>query len=152
MIDIDNGVERGSLQYGNSRPVKRSTTFQGIPISIEIEVGDHIVGNGWEKTYTVPYGEIPGSATLADGEGVDVYLGPDPRSEVVFVVHQNKRDGTYDEDKVFLGFPGERDALAAYFAHGPEWGFGTFDVMTVDEFRHGYLAANRLEMVEEGRL
>lgn len=144
------GITIGARKYGNSRPVKRSTAFQGIPVSIEIEIGEHIIGNGWEKTYTVPYGEIPNSATLADGEGVDVYIGPLPQSDVVVVVHQNKRDGTYDEDKVFLGFAGERDAVAAYVKHGPEWGLGSVDVMTVDEFKNGYLASNRNQMVEGG--
>lgn len=151
MNQLFGGFERGSKQYGNSRPVLRSTSFQGVPVSIEIEVGQHVVGNGWEKTYKVPYGEIPGSATLADGDGVDIYLGPDPNAEVVYVIHQNKRDGTYDEDKIMLGFAGEREAIQAYFDHGPEWGFGSFDVMTVAEFKNGYLAANRVEMVQGGR-
>lgn len=140
------GVEIGARKYGNSRPVLRSTAFQGVPISVEIEAGEHVVGNGWEKTYVYPYGEIPNSATLADGEGVDVYIGPDPLSDLVVVVHQNKRDGSYDEDKVLLGFGSERDAVDCYFHHGPEWGFGSTDTMTVDQFRNGYLAANRPEM------
>lgn len=145
---LDEGVDRGTRKYGNSRPVKRSTQFQGIPISIEIEVGEHVVGNGCEKTYKYAYGEIPTSATLADGEGVDVYLGPNPQSDLVCVVHQNKRDGTYDEDKIMLGFDSDRDALKCYRDHGPEWGFGSMDLMNVDEFEMGYLAANRKEMVE----
>lgn len=137
------GVELGQRKYGNSRPVKRSTAFQGIPVSVEIEIGEHVKGLGWEKTYSAAYGEIPGSCTLADGEGVDVYLGPTPQSEEVFVVHQQKRDGSYDEDKVFLGFTSMREAVACYFLHGPEWGFMGADQMTVEEFKNGYLAANR---------
>lgn len=143
------GVDSGARKYGNSRPVKRSTAFRGIPISVEIEAGEHVIGDGWSKTYEFPYGEIPGSATLADGEGVDVYLGPAPQSDLVFVVHQLKHNGTYDEDKVMLGFAGERDAREAYVSHGPMNGFGSMDVMTVEEFKNGYLAANRREMVAE---
>jgi hypothetical protein len=150
-MGILDGVENGARKYGNSRPVLRSTSFQGVPISIEIEAGECVVGNGWEKTYTIPYGEIPNSATLADGEGVDVYVGPDPRSDLVVVVHQNRRDGLYDEDKVLLGFASERDAVQCYFDHGPEWGFGSSETMTFDQFKNGYLAANRPEMAQGGR-
>lgn len=147
---LNDGVDEGSRKYGNSRPVKRATLFQGIPVHVEIEIGEHVKGTGWEKTYTVPYGEIPNSATLADGEGVDVYLGSFPNSDLVYVIHQNKRDGSYDEDKVMLGFLGERDAVMAYAAHGPEWGFGGVYSMTVNEFKNGYLASNRREMVNSG--
>lgn len=147
---MNDGLSLGRIRYSNTREVKRQTAFQGIPISVEIDVGDYIVGNGWAKKYYAAYGEIPNSATLADGEGVDVYLGPDQESDFVFVVHQNKRNGTYDEDKVFLAFSSERDALKCYFDHGPEWGFGSLDTMTVAEFKNGYLASNRVEMVNKG--
>src|SRR5712675_2992537 len=107
---LNTGLDLGAKKYGNSRPVKRSTAFQEIPISIEIEAGEHVVGYDWERTYQYAYGEIPNSATLADGEGVDIYLGLNSLSDLVVVVHQNKRNGLYDEDKVMLGFDSERDA------------------------------------------
>lgn len=154
---LPDGFKDGNSKYGNSRPIARdsrpilrSTAFQEIPVDIEIDAGSFVMGNGWSKRYTVPYGEIPGSATLADGDPVDVYLGPNQNSDSVYVVHQNKRDGTYDEDKVLLGFADERTALKCYFEHGPEWGFGSIDTMTVEEFKKGYLASNRVEMVNKG--
>lgn len=140
----------GARRYGNARDVRRYTAFQGIPIAVEIEAGEHYVGDGWEQTYEIPYGEIPDSVALSDGDGVDVYLGPNPAGDTVYVVHQNRRDGTYDEDKVMFGFDSERDAVRAYLRHGPEWGFGSVDSMTVSEFKNGYLASNRAEMARPG--
>lgn len=142
------GLRRGQERYSNSRPVLRTASWHGIPVSVEVEVGETKSGVGeegipWEKTYDVPYGEIPHSLSQADGDGVDVYLGVDGRATMVYVIHQLRRDGSYDEDKVMLDFLTSGEAEAAYRRHGPDWGFGSMDAMTVDQFVHGYLASNR---------
>lgn len=142
------GLALGHRRYSNSRPVKRTVNWHGLPISIEIEVGDTKSGideggSPWKKTYDVPYGEIPSSRTLADGEGVDVYLGPTPSAPLVYVIHQCRRDGSYDEDKVMLQFGSQGEAMDAYKQHGPTWGYGSMDTLTADQFMNGYLAANR---------
>lgn len=147
------GVNLGASRYGsrrNSRPVKRATYFHGLPVSIEIEPGETKSGvdedgTPWTVTYTIPYGEFPNTKSLADGDGVDVYVGPDPNAQTVYVVHQNRRDGSFDEDKVCIQFGSARDAEKAYKNHhsGAEWAFGSMDEMTVDEFLRGYLASNR---------
>lgn len=130
------------------RSSKRQADFLGIPLLIEIEAGDFVSGTGdegekWEKTYAVPYGEVARTEG-DDGDAVDVYLGPfDTAAAKVYVVHQLRKDGTPDEDKVMLGFPGGPEARDAYEAHGPPWGFGGLDEMTLDQFKHGYLAACR---------
>lgn len=141
------------------RAHKRRADFLGLPLLIEIEVGDVIKGTGdegekWEKTYDCAYGEIDTTLAPTDGDPVDVYLGPiaDAAPEasralesltMVYVVHQLRKDGTPDEDKVMLGFPHAPAAADAYRRHGPPWGFGGMDTMTLDQFVHGYLAANR---------
>lgn len=132
----------------NSRPVLRNVDFHGIPVSIEFDKGDTKRGIGdygevWTQTYEIPYGEIPGSCSLADGDGVDVYVGLDIEAPLVFVVHQLKRNGKFDEDKCMLNFSDEQSAVSAYRRHGPKWGFGSVDSMTVSEFLNGYLASNR---------
>lgn len=131
------------------RPVKRRLDFLGLPINIEIEAGDFKKGvdeqgQQWQKEYAIPYGEIDRTEG-EDGDPVDVYLGPwqNPGC-LVYVVHQLKRDRTPDEDKVMLGFQNAEIAEEAYRLHGPDWGFGSMDAMTLDEFKNGYLAANRL--------
>ncbi len=132
-----------------SMPVKRRTSFLGLPINVEIDAGDtksgiNEAGEKWETTYLIPYGEIDRTLALSDGDPVDVYLGPFELQDVpVFVVHQLKKDGSFDEDKVMLGFPGAAEAADAYRMHGPPWGFGMMDTMSFDQFVHGYLASNR---------
>lgn len=143
------GLALGGARYSNSRPVKRTVDFHGLPVSIEIEVGETLDGLGedgipWSVTYAVPYGEVPSSRTLADGDGVDVYVGTDTSSQSVFVIHQLKKDGSYDEDKVVLNVQTAEEAEDIYRSHGPDFGFGGIDEMSVEAFLTGYLASNRV--------
>lgn len=142
------GLALGSRRYSNARAGLRTVNFQGIPLKIEIEVGEVKSGVGedgkrWEKTYAFPYGEIPSSRTPWDNDGLDIYLGSSPLSTMVYVVHQRKLDGSYDEPKCLLGFQSLGEAIHCYKSHGPVWGFGSVDTMTVDQFKHGFLASNR---------
>jgi len=59
----------------------------------------------------------------ADGDQVDVFVGPNPESKVYWVINQRQPDdtaqpgdstGTFDEHKVMLGFLRGDDAVAAY--------------------------------------
>lgn len=146
------GIFRGAAKYGNSRPVRRTVDFHGVEISVEFDVGETKRGVGqygevWTNTYKHAYGEIPNSRSLADGDGVDVLLGPDEKAKMVFVVHQNRRDGSYDEDKCLLQFRTRESAIQAYRDQAPVWGLVDEEVqvdeMTVDQFLSGYLASNR---------
>lgn len=135
-------------RYLNSRPVKRTINWHGVPISVEFDIGDTKRGIGdygevWTNTYEVPYGEFPTSKTMADRSGVDCYVGPNAASEMVFVVHQLKRDGTYDEPKVMVNFTSREEAIRTYSLHGPSERLGPVDEMTVDQFTRGFLASNR---------
>ena len=85
----------------------RRTHFNGLPIDVELDIG--MTANGtdkdgipWAVTYKHPYGEIPVSEG-SDGDPVDVYIGPESAG-LVYVIHQVKPNGKFDEDKVFLGF------------------------------------------------
>jgi hypothetical protein len=127
-------------------PHVRRTSFKGLPIDVELDIG--MMANGvdkdgvpWCVTYTHPYGEIPMSLG-SDGDPVDVYIGPGD-SELVYIVHQVKQNGKFDEDKVFLGFNSPVEATQCYFEHGPKWGFGSIETMTFDQFLNGYLVSNR---------
>lgn len=127
------------------REAKRRVLFCGLPVNVEIEVGEEKAGTDehgedWAHVYQFPYGELAGTEGR-DGDPVDVYLGPDEQAAQVYVVHQLHADGAPDEDKVFLGFPDPRAARAAYYAHGPAFGFGGMEILTFDEFQNGYLAA-----------
>jgi len=98
------------------------TTFQGLPISIENDKGSvrrgvDKDGKPWKTEMKFPYGYIDGTKG-ADGEEVDVYVGPDKDAEDAYVVQQRKKDtGEYDEDKVMLGFGSKEEAKDAFLAH-----------------------------------
>lgn len=146
-IPVDR-VARGGLRLRNYRAGKRMADWRGLPIKVEIEKGDTKSGIGedgkrWSREYLYPYGEIPSSRALSDGDGVDVYMGSNPQATLVYIVHQRKLDGSYDEDKVMLDFSSNGDAVLAYKQHGPTWGFLSMDTLTIDQFIHGYLASNR---------
>lgn len=138
-------------ERANSRPTKRRLDFQGLPVNVELDIGDTKAGvddrgEAWSHVYAVPYGELPGTIG-ADGDPVDVYVGAAADAPLAFVVHQQTRDRLYDEDKVMLGFSNEAAAIEAYYAHGPAWGLQDVEGMTMAEFEHGYLAERRLPAV-----
>lgn len=104
------------------------TEVQGIPIAIEnrkgsVRKGTDADGNEWKTKMKFPYGYIKGSKG-ADGEEVDVYVGPSKDAPVAYVVHQRDKDtGKYDEDKVMLGFNSKKDAKEAFLDHYDDPGF-----------------------------
>lgn len=52
----------------------------------------------------------------ADGDELDVFIGPWPENDAVFVVNQSF-GGKFDEHKVMLGFPDQRTAVAGYLSN-----------------------------------
>jgi N12 class adenine-specific DNA methylase len=70
------------------------------------------------------YGYIKGT-TGADKDHIDVFVKPgtpDDYDGPVFVVNQTKRDGSFDEHKVMLGFGSLEEAKAAYLEnYTPGW-------------------------------
>lgn len=104
--------------------VKFKTDFKGIPINIDrpkgfIMRGTDSSGKDWARRYKYDYGFIP--KTLGgDGDGLDVFIGPNKKSDDAFWAVQRKEDGTFDEYKVFLGFDNRDAAIAAYRQHIPK--------------------------------
>lgn len=76
----------------------------------------------------------------ADGEGVDVFMGPNPESETVWVIDQQDA-GTkaFDEHKVMAGFESRIDAVKAYkqsFSDGKGWArIKDVTQMTIEELK-----------------
>lgn len=131
------------------------TEVQGIPIAIEnragsVRSGKDADGNEWRTKMKHPYGYIKGTKG-ADGDPVDVYVGPEKEAPAAFVVHQHKVDGTgYDEDKVMLGFPDKRSAKEAYLAHYNDPKFlGPIAKVSVDRLRE--LVASKKQLVKISR-
>lgn len=120
--------------------------FQGLKISIEnrkgsVRRGVDKDGHKWATKMTYAYGYIRMSDEVrrkgADGDHVDCFIGPSRGSERVFVVHLNHADtGTFDEDKVFLGFDSAKEAKAAFNANYDAAGRKLFGGMTEMNMSH----------------
>lgn len=116
--------------------VKFKTEFQGVPINVDrpkgfIMKGTDAKGNDWARRYKYDYGFIP--KTLGgDGDGLDVFIGPDKKADYAFWAMQRDDDGNFDEYKVFLGFPDRDAAVAAYRQHIPKKYFKGIVTMKVE--------------------
>jgi hypothetical protein len=140
---VDPSPTDAQKEAGNYR--KENVSFQGIPISIEnkrgaVRSGVNGAGRRWHCTLPADYGYIKRTEG-ADGDHVDVYVGPDPRSNVVFIVNQiDPRTKAFDEHKVMLGFDSLADAVKTYeAAFSDDSGrkrCGSVEMMSLDAFRH----------------
>jgi len=133
--------EPSASQRDSGNYAKGHLTIHGLPVTIEIAKGRWrrgVSGNGkpWAIQMKWPYGYIKRTAG-ADGDHVDCFLGPQPESEIVFVVDQNRADGTFDEHKVFVGWTNSAAAKEAYLSNYDQaWkGFAGIRAMTIEEFR-----------------
>ena len=90
----------------------------------------------WETKMAHHYGEIKRTEG-ADGDPVDVFIGPRPDTNKIFVIDQVNEDGSFDEHKVMMGFTSEEAARAGYLAnYEPGWtGLGAITEMPVGEFK-----------------
>lgn len=111
--------EAGNYKMGH-------VTFAGFKISIENAKGSRRYwtddkGNTGYNEMKNHYGYF--SKSLGhDGDHVDVFLGTNQDSDKVYVVDQNKKDGSFDESKVMLGFDSKKEAKEAYLSNfSPDW-------------------------------
>src|SRR5262245_51481201 len=97
----------GQKEAGNYS--KGHVKLHGMDISIETARGQKRAGIGsdgvpWESVSPHHYGYIRRTEG-ADGDQLDVYVGPHHKSQKVYVVDQRDADtGDFDEHKAFLGF------------------------------------------------
>jgi hypothetical protein len=95
-------------------------------------------------TYMVyGYGYVK-KTTGSDEDEIDVFVGPDPNSQAVFIVHQqNPKTGQYDEDKVMLGFANRAQAETAYQIHydDPDYLWSVSE-HTLDAFKRWIIGTN----------
>jgi hypothetical protein len=127
--DIDNVMSVTQRAAGGRVPTdaqkkagnykKDHVRVHGMDISIENKKGSTRSGkdkNGkpWSVQMPAHYGYIRGTEG-ADGDHLDVYLGPHLGSDKVFLVNQNDADSKkFDEHKIFIGFGSEAQVRAHY--------------------------------------
>lgn len=137
--EVDRNPSDAQKEAGTYR--KGHVTVQGLPISIENPKGGKRSGKTkdgkeWSVTIAHHYGYIKRTESEADGDHIDVFIGPDPESEVVFIVNQVGKDGKFDEHKCMVGFTNETDAREGYLANYMKgWKCGEIVSLTMDEFK-----------------
>lgn len=138
-LKVDTNPTEAQKEAGNYK--KGHIKINGFDITIEQPSGSVRSGkdaNGKERSVTMnnTYGYIRGTESV-DGDHIDVFLGPDMNSDIVYVVDQVNTDGSFDEHKVMMGFSSLEDARSAYLSNYEEgWrGLGNITGVALDEFK-----------------
>lgn len=127
-------------------------SIKGMKISIENPIGserkfkkeDGSEGSVIMKNHYGYFGGTSGNGK--DGDAVDVFIGPNPEGfERVYVIDQNKKDGSFDESKVMLGFDSKEQAKEAYMSnYSPDWkGFRTITGVSLRLFKKWLYRGNK---------
>lgn len=136
---VDTNPSEAQKEAGNYK--KGHIKINGFDVTIEqpagsVRSGKDANGKEWSVTMNNTYGYIRGTEGV-DGDHIDVFLGPDMSSDMVYVVDQVNTDGSFDEHKIMMGFPSLEDARSAYLSNYEEgWqGLGNITGVTLDEFK-----------------
>ncbi len=120
---------------------KGRAELHGIQLVIEHPRGTYRCGVSadgvaWSNRVAAHYGYLAGTRG-ADGDPVDVFVGPFPESAAAWVINQRRADGAFDEHKVMLGFHTEDQARAAYTgSYAPGWaGLQSIVPIRIDQLR-----------------
>jgi len=137
--DLEHDPTPGQAEAGNYK--KGHFKFMGFRVTIENAPGDirrgtDSDGEEWSQKLANAYGYFSRTEGK-DGDEIDLFLGPLPEAQQVYIVHQvDPKTGKPDEDKVMLGFGDDRRAKAAYMANYKQgWqGFGSMTTMGKPQF------------------
>lgn len=105
-------------QIKSGKYKKFKTNINGIDIHIENPIGSTRSGvdpdgTPWENEFKSHYGYIPGTIG-ADGDELDVFVGPNIESTGIYVINQLDFDGGFDEVKIMMGYKDKASALQGY--------------------------------------
>lgn len=138
-LKVNTTPSEAQKEAGNYK--KGHIKINGFDVTIEqpagsVRSGKDVNGKEWSVTMSNTYGYIRGTEGV-DGDHIDVFLGPDMNSDMVYVVDQVNTDGSFDEHKVMMGFSSLEDARSAYLSNYEEgWqGVGNITGVALDEFK-----------------
>lgn len=144
---VDISPTEAQKEAGNYK--KGHIKINGFDVTIEqpagsVRSGKDTNGKEWSVTMNNTYGYIRGTEGV-DGDHIDVFLGSDMNSDMVYVVDQVNADRSFDEHKVMMGFPSLDDARSAYLSNYEEgWqGLGNITGVTLDEFKEWITSSTR---------
>jgi site-specific DNA-adenine methylase len=126
--------------------VQTKRTFQGIPVMVEWPAGSvrEYEDSDFRREMKADYGYIRGT-TGADGEELDVYVGPVEDASHAFVIAQlageweienlGMEPGQFDEWKVMLGYASRAEAIDSYLEHMAAEHLGPVLVVPMADFK-----------------
>jgi hypothetical protein len=148
--EVDESPSEAQKEAGNYR--KGHVRIQGLEIAIENPKGSTRSGTApdgtqWESDMAHHYGYIKRTEG-ADGDQVDVFIGPDPESDQIFIIDQVDESGAFDEHKVMLGFSDQDSARDGYRANYDDgWKVGPITTMTMEQFKEWLAQGNTTKPV-----
>lgn len=139
-----NGNVAGAGQVVGAQDVAKLPKMKvgGMVICVEnpkgsIRKGQTVDGSQWANKMPNHYGFIKGT-NGADGDEMDCFVGPNFKSQMVYVVNQNDpTTDEFDEHKCMIGFDSVTQARAAYqSAFEMDWqGFDSIVPMGIAQFK-----------------
>ena len=105
---------RSQWALDSAQPLQ-TQKLHGLTICIETPQYGLRQGKGWMSAAPADYGYIADTIG-ADGDEVDCYVGPSPESKKIFIVDQNRLDGSgeFDEHKIVFGCGSKDEAKQLY--------------------------------------
>jgi len=136
-----NNIASPQAEYDRNYKLQDRIHWHGLNIAIENKKGSYRTGkdsNGkkWKTYMNFAYGRITGTKAV-DLESVDIYVGPDDLSKMVYVVHQQDPfKGIYDEDKCFINMPSREATIEGYLSqyNRPDF-LGPVSEFSIPEFK-----------------
>ena len=151
--DVDRNPTDPRKDAGNY--AKGHIHMHGLRISIENPKGSTRSGVSkggvpWSNTMKANYGYIRGTKGK-DGDHVDIFVGPHPDAELVYVVDQIDQDtGKFDEHKVMAGCLSLAEARALYLDHYSKgWKIGYVTPLTMQQFKEWLQSGNHKRPVSD---
>lgn len=134
-------------------PIKEKLTLHGIPLALEWRKGEvrkYFNHNPLKKKSTgtidynkkmeADYGYVR-NVMDADGEELDVYIGPNRDSEKIFVLEKlRSSDASFDENKIMLGYDSMAEAKKSYLRHQDKDEMGKVREITLAQFKKEFLS------------
>ncbi|TGM87942.1 ParB/RepB/Spo0J family partition protein [Leptospira licerasiae] len=124
-----------------------SLHWHGLEVKIQVQKGSLISGTDykgktWHKRLSFDTGTIERRRD-AD-ESLEVLIGPNLKSEVVFIVNEILSDESFDVHKALIGFREEKDAKAAYYFNSNKnhKGFGSIVMLSASQFREWFISCD----------
>lgn len=133
----DTKPSKAQAEAGNY--AKGRVNFHGIKIAVENPKGStrsgvSKSGKKWSTKMTADYGYVE-KTTAADGDQVDVFIGPAVTSELVVAIDQYEGN-KFDETKFILGVNSKEEGEKLYLSHYEKgWKLGPSRLITLDQFR-----------------